>query len=552
MPVETAFAPYRLTPGALPEEIARLAATFAADPLLAPMNEPLPSALVNRALADIAAGRAATPEEACRAADGSLAGGGGALRACLTSDRHRARIAEAAKSALTAGFAGLCLDRPDAPLALGLLGAGFCPDCQRDLGRHLAREYGDHFQPVNYLALAREAVAQSSGAVGFDQLPFGRDFWRVRHDALERAVGLYVRAARDAARGGARSFEVVAQFEALGPAQLRSARHLDAAIFPVALGGGMTGIGIARLLRAALGRRPCAVSIASGPLARVAAVLATASVDLSGLDPDGATGAQVTSTRKLSRALAARGRAPSALEPIAECAILYSAEADLWTGGRHRRAVERAGELLAQLHVQAPVVFKVEHAPVNAALVLADAEALSPREAREVRRRLETGAAVLAFGEPAQVNESGQPSSTFLPSGKASGTKVGAGTLAMVPPLVPAKEGAGIPDRPLVEKALATVLGRGHRAAGVAGRSHVLTVLYRSPESLEVHLVALGEGRAQGTTLFLGQHLAGSTRRARFQSADGTDVKIPLNPSGLSLSTVLPAFSGYAVLTLDV
>ncbi|HYG68047.1 MAG TPA: hypothetical protein VD838_10325, partial [Anaeromyxobacteraceae bacterium] len=450
-----------------------------------------------------------------------------------------------------AGFAGLCLDRPDAPLVLGLLGAGFCPDCQRDFGRHLARDYGDHFQPVNYLALAREAVTQASGALGFDQLPFGRDFWRYRHDALERAMTAYVRAARDAARGGSRPFEVIAQFEALGPAQLRSARLLDAAVFPIALSGAATGIGIGRLLRATLGRRPCAVSLASGPLARAASVLATAAVELSGLDPDGATGAQIAATRKLSRALAARGRSPAALEPVAECAILYSADADLWTSGRHRRAVERAGELLAQLHVQAPVVLKVEHAPANAALVLADAEALSPREARDVRRRLEAGAAVLAFGDPQQVNEAGQPTSTFLPSGRPGGTKVGAGILAMIPPLAPAKEGAGIPDRPLLEKALATVLGRGHRAAGVSGRSNVLTVLYRSAESLDVHLVTTGEGRAQGTTLFLGQHLCGGARRARFQAADGTDVKIPLNPSGLSLSTVLPSFGGYAVLTLD-
>lgn len=551
MPVETAFAPYRLKPGALPEEIARVAATLAADPLLAPMNEPLPSALVNRALADVAAGRAAGPEEACRAADGSLAGGGGMLRACLTSDRHRARVAEAAKSALVTGFAGLCLDRPDAPLVLGLLGAGFCPDCQRELGRHLAREYGDHFQPVNYLALAREAVAQASGAVDFDQLPFGRDFWRFRHDTLETAVGAYVRSARDAARGGARPFEVVAQFEALGSAQLRSARHLDAAIFPIALASGTTGIGIARLLRAALGRRPCAVSITGGALPRVAAILATASVELSGLDPDGEPGAQVAATRRLSRALAARSRAPALLEPVAECAILYSAEADLWTAGRHRRAVERAGELLAALHVQAPVVFRVDQAPATAALVLADADALSPREARDVRKRLEAGTAVLAFGEPAQVNESGRPSGTFLPSGKPGGTRVGAGTLAMVAPLATAKQRATVPDRPVVEKALATVLGRGHRAAGVAGRAPVLTVLYRGPESLEVHLVALGDGRAQGVTLFLAQQLTGGARRGRFQSADGTDVKIPLNPSGLSLSTVLPAFSGYAVLSIE-
>jgi hypothetical protein len=55
---------------------------------------------------------------------------------------------------------------------------------------------------------------------------------------------------------------------------------------------------------------------------------------------------------------------------------------------------------------------------------------------------------------------------------------------------------------------------------------------------------------AQGATLFLGLHVAGTARRARFQSASGRDEKITMNPSGYSISTVLPAFKGYAVLSV--
>jgi hypothetical protein len=51
--------------------------------------------------------------------------------------------------------------------------------------------------------------------------------------------------------------------------------------------------------------------------------------------------------------------------------------------------------------------------------------------------------------------------------------------------------------------------------------------------------------------LFLGQHVTGGSRRARFRSADGGDVEIRLNPSGQAVSTVLPAFHGYAVLGID-
>src|SRR5512138_889594 len=282
MPVDTAFAPYRLAPGALPEEAARAAEAIAAEPLLAPAAEPLPAPLVNRALADVAAGRAAPGTEPCRAADGSVAGGGGPPRACLSSARQRARVAEAARAALQAGFAGVCLDRPDAPLALGVLGAGFCSDRQRELARHRVREYGDHFQPIDYLALAREAVAQAPGALSFGQIPFGRAFWRFRNEALVRAVRDDARAARDAAREASRAFAVVAQFEGIGPAQLRAARHLDAAIFPATPAPGATGLGLVRLLRAAMGRRPCAIAPPPGAAGavRLAALAATCGVEL--------------------------------------------------------------------------------------------------------------------------------------------------------------------------------------------------------------------------------------------------------------------------------
>jgi hypothetical protein len=555
MSLEHAFAPYRLAPGALPEEAARAAEALAAEPLLAPTAEPLPAPLVNRALADLPAGRAASENEACRAADGTPSGLSGPPRACLSSDRQRVRVGEAARAAFSAGFAGVCLDRPDAPLALGLLGAGYCPDCQRSLARHLEREYGEQFQPIDYLALARAAVAQASGAITFDQLPFGRDFWRVRNEGLERALRDYARSARDAARAAERPFDVIAQFEALGPAQLRAARTLDGAIFPAAVPAG-TGIGLARLLRAAMGRRPVAVAPtganAPAALVRFAAVAATCGVDISGLEPSGAPGLEVAAVRRLARQLGQRaGRGSAAAEPVAECAILYSAEADLWTGGRHRLAVERAGEALAALHVQAPVVTRLQDAPLSAALVLADAAALSPLEAKEIRRRLEAGAAMLAFGEPAAVDEAGRPAGTFLPSSKPGGVRVGSGTLCGLAPLAPEKGQAAPPDAASLDKALAALLGKGRRAAAVAGRTPMLVVLQRTGEAVDVHLVALGAEKAQGATLFLGRQVAGGVRRGRFISADGSDLRIPMNPSGYSISTVLPSLRGYAVLSLS-
>lgn len=553
MPVDSAFAPYRLAQGALADEAARAAEPLLAEPFLALPADPIPASLLGRTLALVAAGRAAPGAEPCRAADGDVSGGVTAPRACLASGRQRARVAEAVRGALSAGFAGVCLDRPDAPLALGLLGAGFCGDCQRDLARHLVREYGDHFLPPDYVAVVRGAIAQASGAVSLERIPFGRDFVRVRNDALVAAVREHARAARDAARAADRPFDVAARFEALGPAQLRSARHVDAAVFPCPVPPGDSGLGLFRLLRAVSGRRPAAVAppaALQGPaLARLAAAAAACAVDLEAVLPGG--GRETAAVRTLARRLHARSLGPVSGDPVAECAILYSAEADLWTGGRHLRSVVRAGELLARLHAQAPVVTRPTDVPAGATLVLADASALAPSEAKEALRRLEGGGTILAFGEAAAADETGRPGPALLPSAKVSGTKVGAGTLAALPSLAPDGREVG-PEEAAesLERALDAVRGRGRRAAGVASRVPLLVVLHRTAGAVLAHLVAPADERVQGATLFLGVQVAGGARRARFVSTDGTDVRIPLNPSGYSLSTVLPAFRGYAVLSL--
>ena len=555
MAVQTAFAPYRLPPGTLPEEASKLALTAAAEPLVVKLDEPLPGAMVGQALADVTTGHAGAAEEACRAADGSPSGSPGQLRACLLSERHRVRVEQALASAITAGFAGVCLDRPDAPIAQGILGSGFCPDCQRAFSKELAREYGDQFMPLDYLALVREALAQSAGAVGYARLPFGRDFWRFRVRALDRAVAAYARSARDAARAVGRPFEVTAQFEAVGPAQLAAARHLDAAIFPVKAEAQTTGVGLFRLLRAAIGERPCAAALtgSSQPsfVQRLAGVAAACGVELIGLD-GGSAAEDLATLRRFARTVGAQRHAPGAIDPIAECAVLYSAESDLWTGGDHRAQVERAGDALAALQVQAPVVMRLRDAPASAAIVLAGAAALAPLEAIELERRVEAGATAIVIGELGAVDDAGREAAPPLPPAKPGGVKVGKGTVVKAPGLPSARPGTLLEQAQLdpFARTLAFAIGKGRRAASVTGRIPLFVALHRNSDRLDVHLVTLGAGPAQGSTLFLGQHVAGTAHRARFQSASGADEKIVMNPSGYSISTVLPAFQGYAVLSV--
>jgi len=544
------FAPYRIPPGALPDEAARRARELGAEPLLVPEGEPLPAALLPTALALVPAGGAGAAEEACRGADGNPAGAPGTPRACLNSERHRARVEAGVKRALAAGYAGVCLDLPDAPLALGILGAGFCADCQRAFARELSREYGDNFQPLDYLAMAREALASSSGAVSHERLAFGRDFWRARADWLDRAVGAYARAARDAAREAGRDFEVAARFEAIGPAQLRASRHLDAALFPLAAQTQATGAGLFRLLRSAMGRRACAVELqGEGPGPRLAAVGAALGV---GVALGVAEAPELGPLRRFAQAAAARGRAAAVGEPVAECALLYSSASDLWTGGDHRAQLERAGDALAALQIQAPVVHRAAEAPPGAVLVLAGAGALAPLEAVEVRRRLEAGGGVLCLGEPGGVDEAGRPAALPFPAGRASGLAVGAGTLIQLPALAAPRAGT-LPDpRGLEElsRGLALLLGRGRHAISTAGRSPLLVAAYRVGGRVDAHLATLQAGPAQGTTLFLGLRVAGEARRGRFKGQGGEDERIPLNPSGYAVSTVLPSFGGYAVLSV--
>ncbi len=147
------------------------------------------------------------------------------------------------------------------------------------------------------------------------------------------------------------------------------------------------------------------------------------------------------------------------------------------------------------------------------------------------------------------VDEAGRPVPEFLPAGKPGGVRVGEGVLAALPALAD-DAGATAAEPAAVEKALRVLLGKGRRAAGVAGRARLLVSLYRTGDGVHAHLATLDGERAQGTTLFLGVQVAGGIRRARFQAADGADVRIPMNPSGTSLSTVLPSFEGYAVLQL--
>jgi len=550
-----AFAPFRLRPGDALAEVEAVAAETGGAPLVVDPSDGLPEGLAARTWARVPAGRAAVQDEACRAADGRVSGVSGFERACLHSPAHRERVTEAARAAIDTGHAGALLDRPDAVLALGLLGAGFSDSCQRAFLAQLRRDYGEQLEPFDYRRLAGEALASSSGAVGFEQLHFGRDFWRFRCDSLSDAVYAYTRPVRDLAREARRDFRVGARFDAVGPAQFEASRFLDAAVFPLRPLAHQTGVGAARLWRAVMGQRPVAAELPAAADAetagRLASVLASSGVEVAFEEAERA--AAVSPSRRLLREQTGRRAGLAFDDPVAECIVLYSAAADLWTRGTHRAAAEEAGELLSRMHVQWAAAVPRAALREGTVLVLAQAKALAAAEAAAVRRFLEAGGSVLAFGDPGQVDETGLALPPFLPEGRASGTKVGEGTIVVLPPLVPSPA-AGLlvgPTAPEpVARALDALRGKGKRAVQIQSRTPVLASLWRSPKRLDVHLVSLAAEPVRGATLFLGDAVAGSARRARFRGASGDDEKFALNPAGWSVSTVLPTFRGYAVLSL--
>ena len=519
MPNETTFAPYRLAPGALPEEAARAAAALDAEPLVAAPAEPLPAALLNRALADVPAGRAAAarprraapPTAASRAwaarrAPASRPSASAPASADAVRSRGRRRASPASASTARTRRSRSASSAPvSAPTASAPSRASSCASTASTSSRSTSSR-----------SRARR-VAQASGALSFEVLPFGRDFWRARNDALERAVADYARSARDAARARRRARSTwSSQFEAVGPAQLRAARHADAGGLPgrrpppARRGSGSSGCfaprwgGAPPPSRPRRPRRPRAH-------ARLAAVAATCGIDLSGVEPSGAHG-RGGGAGTPARA-AARHRGPLAASRRRPSPSARSSTPPRRTSGPAGATAPRSSapaETLAQLHVQAPVVLRVADAPPEAVIVLADAVGVTPLEAKEVRRRLEAGGGVLAFGEAAGADEVGRPGAPFLPGGKPAGARVGSGTLAA---LAAARAGEGQRGArriaALLDKALAALLGKGRRAASrLLARADARRRSTAPARRVHAHLVTLGPDRAQGATLFLGLHVA--------------------------------------------
>ncbi len=112
----------------------------------------------------------------------------------------------------------------------------------------------------------------------------------------------------------------------------------------------------------------------------------------------------------------------------------------------------------------------------------------------------------------------------------------------------------------LLTGALRELLGRGRAQVTLSGRGRLWARAYLDPErKLDVHLVNLdlrepGFAPAQGMQVQIAGQAAGGGRSGYWFAPErdgGKDgERIVLNPSGFSVSTILPSVDGYALLAI--
>jgi hypothetical protein len=490
---------------------------------------PQPRELPRVVLADVSEPQGA---DECRGIDGTPS----QVR-CASSLEGRDASAEAATLAAELGEAVL-LDGVGRWYEKGAQAAGYCRSCEAALLEELRESYGDHFEPFEVLPLLRDATLP----------PLERPFARVKEALrLSEAVSAAKRAvlsARDAARRE-RSLEmaVLGKVGAVDALALLLCAHLDGLVFELPSLDPYDALLPLAAARAALGSRPAVAVLpqaASKAEARLLASLATA-CDCDVLVPEGAdpeARAAVASHRKFMALVRQRFR-PS--DPLADAELLLSPRCDHWTGGAHAKLSSTCLAHLARAQLHAALRLDLSH-PVKAPLlVLAGASAIAAQDAATARRFVEGGGDALVLGRCAVADDEGRQLEVVFPEVKSGLERVGEGRVF------------ALEDPALLPRALRE-LGRRPQVL-LAGRNRLLSRAYLDGErKLDVHLVNLDEAAAQGVQLSIAGQAAGGGRSAYWFAEDrqgGPDgERITLNPSGFSVSTILPSVETYALLAV--
>jgi hypothetical protein len=513
-----------------------LPAAAATEPLSVGVQPPAPQPRELPAVVIVDVARPAD-DDACRAIDGGEA----SVRCASSLEGREAAGSAAAQAAQTAE--AVILDGVDRWYALGHERAGFCRSCELALIEALRESYGDHFEPFEVLPQIKD------GSLPFLERPFARakEALRLREavDAGKRAV----LRARDAARRE-RSLEiaVLGKVEQVDPAVLLLCPHLDGLVFGLPSLDPFAALLPLSAARAALGTRPAVALLPRETTKAQAQLFASlaAACDCDVLlapdaNPEAVTA--IAAHRKFMALVRERFR-PS--QPLPDAELLYSPVCDHWTAGAHGQLSSTCLAGLARGQLQ-PAVRMDLGEPVQAQLlVLAGAAALPALDAAAARRFVEGGGDALVVGRCAVMDEEGRLGDPLFPEVKSGLDQVGDGRVY------------ALDDAALLPRALRE-LGRKPQVV-VAGRGRLLARAYLDAErKLDVHLVNLdvrqsGVATAQGVQLTIAGQAAGGGRIGYWFAEDrqgGRDgERITLNPSGFSVSTILPGVEAYALLAV--
>jgi hypothetical protein len=237
--------------------------------------------------------------------------------------------------------------------------------------------------------------------------------------------------------------------------------------------------------------------------------------------------------------------------PLFDAEVVLSPRCDHWTAGAHERAAAAAIAALARAQLQPLVRLDLAGGVRGRLLVLAGASALPAPDATTARRYVEAGGDVLLLGKCTAVDDEGRVGDPLFPEAKSGLERVGEGRAFAL------DEGA---QEPAIARALRELSGRARPQVTLSGRARLLSRAYLDPErKLDVHFVNLDlhDGAfvpAQGVQVSIAGQAAGGGRSGYWfapERAGGKDgERITLNPSGFSVSTILPSVHAYALLAV--
>jgi len=478
----------------------------------------------------------------CKALDG-----GPVPVRCASSLEGREAAGTLASRAALAGDAVL-LEGLDRWYRLGPEGAGFCKSCGFALIESLRGTFGDHVEPF-------DAVEQlQSSALPLRERPFARQKEALRLElAVESGKRAVLRARDEARRKRSVESAVLGRVGPLSALALEMCRHLDGLVFDLAIDDPYAALLPLLAARAALGLRP-AVAMLPAPatphqVGLYAALAAAADADV--LLPKDAAPESLEALARHRRFLALVRERFRPSQPLFDAEVLFSARCDHWTTGGHERAATSAVAAMAKAQLQPVVRLDLSGGVRARLLVLAGTAAIPAPDAAAARRYVESGGDVVLLGKCLPVDEEGRVGDPVFPEVKSGLERIGEGRVFAL------DEGA---QEAALLRALRELLGRGRSQVTLSGRGRLLSWAYLDPErKLDVHFVNLDLQNgavvpAQGVQATIAGQAAGGGRSGYWfapERSGGKDgERIPLNPSGFSVSTILPSVHSYALLAV--